>query len=196
MAAHALNPRRISIPAPPRGATRTARNGRFYPHISIPAPPRGATVPALAQLRRFLISIPAPPRGATIALKGVKRRKLFQFPPLREGRRQPPGFTRRFPYFNSRPSARGDVEANCKGDSTVISIPAPPRGATAAVDVVPLKPVISIPAPPRGATLRVFLCASGTRISIPAPPRGATPRSRRNAPQSFHFNSRPSARGD
>ena len=55
------------------------------------------------------ISIHAPPRGAT--LDGVHRVLilLFQFTPLREGRPAPPPNRRSAAYFNSRPSARGDV---------------------------------------------------------------------------------------
>ena len=41
---------------------------------------------------------------------------IFQFTPLREGRLKPAGFTRRLPYFNSRPSARGDLMADIHGN--------------------------------------------------------------------------------
>ena len=99
-----------------------------------------------------------------------------------------------------------------------ISIPAPPRGATAAHTAISACPApifqfpplregrpgavahrvnrrISIPAPPRGATARMFSREPTIVISIPAPPRGATwfaiaP------PTTSDFNSRPSARGD
>ena len=59
---------------------------------------------------------------------------LFQFPLLREGRRG--GLKTKIgkkSYFNSRPSAMGD-ERGCGIDvlARVISIHAPPRGATAA----------------------------------------------------------------
>ena len=81
--------RRISIHAPPRGATPPSHppNGRSV--ISIHAPPRGATDIANDWLQETLISIHAPPRGAT----GCQR------PPWR-GRQN----------FNSRPSARGDPD--------------------------------------------------------------------------------------
>ena len=101
----------ISIHAPPRGATQSARRScpackhfnsrpsargdRFHRpeehhlSISIHAPPRGATDIANDWLQETLISIHAPPRGAT----GCQR------PPWR-GRQN----------FNSRPSARGDPD--------------------------------------------------------------------------------------
>ena len=61
---------------------------------------------------------------------------IFQFTPLREGR---PSFTRTNGLetfdFNSRPSARGDLKDVMPGLSQyVISIHAPPRGATLTID--------------------------------------------------------------
>ena len=56
------------------------------------------------------ISIHAPPRGATYEAQATYAQSIFQFTPLREGR---PALARRqrisATYFNSRPSARGDV---------------------------------------------------------------------------------------
>ena len=123
----------ISIPAPPRGATlhgdfarprephfnsrSSARGNVLQPpcalvvDISIPAPPRGATEAASqAQVNAKLISIPAPPRRATGSAPSCPSRCL---------------------YFNSRPSARGDMHGVCWGYWNLISIHAPPRGATA-----------------------------------------------------------------
>ena len=54
----------------------------------------------------------------------------FQFTPLREGRRSNADCLRRCLYFNSRPSARGDADAQSVQESADISIHAPPRGAT------------------------------------------------------------------
>ena len=56
------------------------------------------------------ISIHAPPRGATIGYAFGAMPAAFQFTPLREGR---PGVLNRRKYqlyFNSRPSARGDIK--------------------------------------------------------------------------------------
>ena len=100
--------KKISIHAPPRGATsashsemasrifqftplregRRPRACRAAQHtISIHAPPRGATGPFKIFLIFFSISIHAPPRGATSA-GGLPAAPAV--------------------YFNSRPSARGD----------------------------------------------------------------------------------------
>ena len=165
----------ISIHAPPRGATitgsirrrgigfqftplregrqlqRGARNHRRA--ISIHAPPRGATGIAQAERPHGMISIHAPPRGATAA---------WTAPSFVAG------------YFNSRPSARGDVRRWRVRHGDGISIHAPPRGAT----------------PPEGFQL-LRRC-----ISIHAPPRGATRRAQVVGHVHRHFNSRPSARGD
>ena len=129
----------------------------------------------------------------------TQRRKpsKFQFTPLREGRRHSAGGNGNLLHFNSRPSARGDerfpVEVK---QPLVISIHAPPRGATSRLYGAGCVGAISIHAPPRGATVlrattseteqfqftplregrraeRVASAARGA-ISIHAPPRGAT----------------------
>ena len=78
------------------------------------------------------ISIHAPPRGATIAIHVSRRFEAFQFTPLREGRRRKHTFlVIGNSYFNSRPSARGDLRLNAQlTGGGHISIHAPPRGAT------------------------------------------------------------------
>ena len=144
----------ISIHAPPRGATcgrpPSPQSGR---PISIHAPPRGATLyqrettplqvgfqftPLREGRRPFRgrevlfrrISIHAPPRGATFSAFVQRQKALFQFTPLREGRRAPCWLRASSTYFNSRPSARGDQNARKKIRTPLISIHAPPRGAT------------------------------------------------------------------
>ena len=119
--------------------------------------------------------------------------------------------------FNSRPSARGDPEANISGLLMNISIHAPPRGATRALLRSGVQN-ISIHAPPRGATEKIAKKCEKGLISIHAPPRGATPvlpalfipetisihappRGATDLLNSVnrlcnYFNSRPSARGD
>ena len=124
----------ISIHAPPRGATpricsadykrgyfnsRPSARGDAGNHqkqakkanISIHAPPRGATLQSPVKRRQateFQFTPLREGRQGKQALQG--RRGKFQFTPLREGRPLP---ARRFPihsiYFNSRPSARGDL---------------------------------------------------------------------------------------
>ena len=102
----------ISIHAPPRGATGGCTRNHLFQGISIHAPPRGATSAAMSAM-----------------LKPAK----FQFTPLREGRRGAPSSRNAGRYFNSRPSARGDLAVHQQHARTVgISIHAPPRGATSA----------------------------------------------------------------
>ena len=104
----------------------------------------------------------------------------FQFTPLREGRRRSTVSRKwRQKNFNSRPSARGDWSACwCFYCKSVISIHAPPRGATSILlfrmsrnvfQFTPLREgrhsesksysdgAISIHAPPRGATEAIFM---------------------------------------
>ena len=102
--------RRISIHAPPRGATRAARTEQPHPLYFNSRPSARGDIPSMNATRRGF---------------------LFQFTPLREGRRAKP---RRsigiYFYFNSRPSARGDSMKVFMKESLRISIHAPPRGAT------------------------------------------------------------------
>ena len=148
-------------------------------------------------LGSYDISIHAPPRGATECGNFDKRPNQ---------------------HFNSRPSARGDVQFNMEGLMRGISIHAPPRGATrlsvsslrlmsisihapprgaTASPVEPSRvPNISIHAPPRGATIPDDVDRSADFISIHAPPRGATLSASARSGGWRNFNSRPSARGD
>ena len=100
-----------------------------------------------------MISIHAPPRGAT---SSASRRT-------------------RGTYFNSRPSARGDVFS----------------------DMLELLPNISIHAPPRGATRNGYACRVVMGIFQFTPLReGRHAAVVRGRESRHHFNSRPSARGD
>ena len=122
---------------------------------------------------------------------------LFQFTPLREGRLGATSGGSKFSInFNSRPSARGDAELLGRHYIGIISIHAPPRGATPVPRVqsantsnfnsrpsargdTSYRPeqrlyIISIHAPPRGATLTIDYVSGIIPISIHAPPRGAT----------------------
>ena len=165
--------------------------------ISIHAPPRGATCVGTSMTNCFTIFQFTPLREGRHTSNCISCFvDKFQFTPLREGRlgsqnvtRQrvqisihaPPRgatlirFFNRFPlYFNSRPSARGDGYCRARYEATFISIHAPPRGATQVRGLPP----------------------TDSRISIHAPPRGATATRYPHWYKPFHFNSRPSARGD
>ena len=187
----------ISIHAPPRGAThrggfnpdalyfnsRPSARGDNFPldigevggEISIHAPPRGATICASRLFWNRQISIHAPPRGATGAFCGIGTQSRFQFTPLREGRRTVKN-TRleRNIYFNSRPSARGDISVAL-------------RSSTSLFQFTPLR---------EGRRERVAQSNQQSIISIHAPPRGATEEEEKSMLMEINFNSRPSARGD
>ena len=111
--------------------------------------------------------------------RGDRRRRAcgwnceFQFTPLREGRLRRRHPQKRLADFNSRPSARGDVHGVCWGYWNLISIHAPPRGATT------LQPAT----PPR-CVFQFTPLREGRHV--PDQPAEPVP----------HFNSRPSARGD
>ena len=101
---------KISIHAPPRGATGKSEKQVKYASISIHAPPRGATLSMYNRCSGRYISIHAPPRGATyIGLNDKDEKRQFQFTPLREGR---------------------PTDERRKRPGRPISIHAPPRGAT------------------------------------------------------------------
>ena len=148
---------------------------------------------------RMAISIHAPPRGATCACRVVGGITIFQFTPLREGRRRSAGhLPARLKRFQFTPLREGRLllcpSARIK---RIISIHAPPRGATDVADgqcaggdafqFTPLREG-------RHAVV-VGLCA-GRHISIHAPPRGATMNTSPLLRLVKYFNSRPSARGD
>ena len=90
------------------------------------------------------------------------------------GRYVPRGCNWGTPYFNSRPSARGDASRHRRNERADISIHAPPRGATHPGHKVVSVGAISIHAPPRGATRWCCTVKMPSAISIHAPPRGAT----------------------
>ena len=169
--------RRISIHAPPRGATvlllevmecmiyfnsrpsargdaMASRASRSSGLISIHAPPRGATFRLQRDYHGALISIHAPPRGATFGLLLLLFDKAFQFTPLREGRR------------------RGDIERRQNGNQFQFT---PLReGRPGSVAVIPYRLLFQFTPLREGRR--------GRSAAVPA--------YRKN------FNSRPSARGD
>ena len=145
---------RISIHAPPRGATCWKSEKRLPMHFNSRPSARGDSAPHDC-CAACTISIHAPPRGATaVVAVAVCARK----------------------HFNSRPSARGDTVLGQRRRTRTISIHAPPRGATFADSANAERLVISIHAPPRGATAGGGTGRTEDEISIHAPPRGATTR--------------------
>ena len=101
--------RRISIHAPPRGATPVGM-AILPPKLFQFTPLREGRHCCATNIAKVKISIHAPPRGATNTSKIFSRIILFQFTPLREGRRIPVDTHSIEKDFNSRPSARGDAK--------------------------------------------------------------------------------------
>ena len=210
----------ISIHAPPRGATNTFSSSRrfasqfqFTPlregrpvtrwmkwsstNFNSRPSARGDVFSDLLELAPN-ISIHAPPRGATrIRQQHAALSGAFQFTPLREGR---PGggygiFLQSRPYFNSRPSARGDghpghirrklhdfnSRPSARGDParlcghtvSTISIHAPPRGATKIIANYMQRGRFQFTPLREGRPVEMSSIVSD-KISIHAPPRGAT----------------------
>ena len=99
------------------------------------------------------------------------------------------------PYFNSRPSARGDCAEKPRMFDTPISIHAPPRGATVRANCPAYCGVISIHAPPRGATGSAWVADEAWVFQF-TPLREGRPFHALSRRGLAYFNSRPSARGD
>ena len=121
----------ISIHAPPRGATHCCERMSTIVLFQFTPLREGRHKSFLQSGESGTISIHAPPRGATEYDKlRVLYHKIFQFTPLREGRRFGNRSANAFSHFNSRPSARGDIAYRVTKAECLISIHAPPRGAT------------------------------------------------------------------
>ena len=168
--------RQISIHAPPRGATNEVIRQRKKRNISIHAPPRGATtLPAAGILNRRHFNSRPSARGDGTVSKSALCVIRFQFTPLREGRRNsfPPRRASR--TFQFTPLREGRLLLVVFGAIvTIISIHAPPRGATEWFRGVP---------PARGH-FNSRPSARGDAMQTAASSRHS------------NFNSRPSARGD
>ena len=167
----------ISIHAPPRGATAGLGLAPLCPwHFNSRPSARGdpSLRPNSATLANYFNSRPSA-RGDYRRNFRCDAPPLFQFTPLREGRPDKKLWYTCRRYFNSRPSARGDPQEFSMRRAALISIHAPPRGATVRAAVTRrIVSVISIHAPPRGATVSMKLNMHTDAISIHAPPRGAT----------------------
>ena len=78
--------RKISIHAPPRGATLYTRAVCLCLDISIHAPPRGATVEIAKECAEYEFQFTPLREGRLTNFLHRNMMKLFQFTPLREGR--------------------------------------------------------------------------------------------------------------
>ena len=147
---------RISIHAPPRGATEEKNHDNAGKDDFNSRPSARGDGDVHGEAGRVVQFQFTPLReGRHGEADGHFRRFLFQFTPLREGRRLNACLASRRTYFNSRPSARGDFPGvresgrrenfnsrpSARGDTPgtsalhrrLISIHAPPRGATSEV---------------------------------------------------------------
>ena len=121
---------------------------------------------------------------------------IFQFTPLREGRLRVE-FTHAEQLISIHAPPRGATGDDGKQIAVVdISIHAPPRGATVPGKPVSLGTEHFNSRPSARGDAKALMDAVKAKISIHAPPRGATERSRRESGRRSYFNSRPSARGD
>ena len=101
---------RISIHAPPRGATSTSTSTSADTSISIHAPPRGATMRRIrAVCLPFNFNSRPSARGDVYNLWACVLVKISIHAPPRGATPAPCKGRLRGSYFNSRPSARGDA---------------------------------------------------------------------------------------
>ena len=123
--------KKISIHAPPRGATCQGAVQKIKPPFQFTPLREGRREDRKKLMNRISISIHAPPRGATCCRRAIRlqRRISIHAPPRGATASAMGGFTTKS-YFNSRPSARGDGADDHQLSAAQISIHAPPRGAT------------------------------------------------------------------
>ena len=182
---------------PLREGRRGGTQGNLYSRISIHAPPRGATGGLCGHDCRLgdFNSRPSA-RGDRTAAQNVVQGYLFQFTPLREGRRTWSKRANTPRYFNSRPSARGDARCNRQRRRGAYFNSRPSaRGDRPFRGREVLFRRISIHAPPRGATSRRPGVRASGKFQF-TPLREGRPAGRTTQYRRCYFNSRPSARGD
>ena len=119
---------------------------------------------------------------------------VFQYQPLHEGLpgRNPGTLRNRFQY---QPLHEGLLYSLRRGEIAALFQYQPlHEGLRDHALLLPDLRLISIPAPPRGASVSVVYFLAGIRISIPAPPRGAS-LGHTGFTVRHHFNTSPSTRG-
>ena len=159
-----------------RGDMEAAELAKMSQYISIHAPPRGATARTSALQARNAISIHAPPRGATLDMGTFTNAVLISI------HAPPRGATIKLPFQKFQ---RGLFQFTPLREGR----PIPGRNSAA--------PIIFQFTPLREGRPPIRAMIVGTlSISIHAPPRGATAGLGLAPLCPWHFNSRPSARGD
>ena len=144
-----------------RGDRNVGGSGQTGCRISIHAPPRGATVRVEAADGSLFISIHAPPRGATRAIRAILQSQDFNSRPSARGDARSPGKTRRVPLFQFTPLREGRPRDALHGAKPGQFQFTPLREGRRAQHR-PVRTVleISIHAPPRGAT-KSWTCWDG-----------------------------------
>ena len=166
--------KKISIHAPPRGATCQGAVQKIKPPFQFTPLREGRREDRKKLMNRISISIHAPPRGATCCRRAIRlQRRISIHAPPRGATCCEPLHQNRSKNFNSRPSARGDGIPHYVGRARHISIHAPPRGAT-----------------------WFPICWYSCQTFQFTPLREGRPERRKRNERVCHFNSRPSARGD
>ena len=141
--------------------------------ISIHAPPRGATRRFCERQSPVYFNSRPSARGDAIG-KPTFVMSVFQFTPLREGRPPMRWRMRSMGQFQFTPLREGRRRATGKPDVLLISIHAPPRGATRWRSGTPPPSDFNSRPSARGDANGGGVWRKKYRISIHAPPRGAT----------------------
>ena len=164
--------------------------------ISIHAPPRGATTEITRRRKSTLFQFTPLREGRRCIVHREGSGIVFQFTPLREGRRPDVPLHPVRSYFNSRPSARGDI-MYCRINRTSTHFNSRPsaRGDRMFRPKTPLC-LISIHAPPRGATGTASVAVPFFLFQFTPLREGRRLERRQLCCIKHDFNSRPSARGD
>ena len=134
---------------------------------------RGDAIYNKADFQYARISIHAPPRGATKRDGEKKEHIVFQFTPLREGRQSRQASSGSAWTFQFTPLREGRLEQTGLKKGELISIHAPPRGATFPWRLQCGAFLFQF-TPLREGRPNPLMISFSRSISIHAPPRGAT----------------------
>ena len=169
---------------------------RLAARISIHAPPRGATSRSSTGWTTAYFNSRPSARGDEFCVIRATDKSVFQFTPLREGRLVPENVSLLREHFNSRPSARGDPSYQGLDGHFSISIHAPPRGATSCRHATLYPSPTFQFTPLREGRPMVNAQYLLDVIFQFTPLREGRPNKERRIKTMKNFNSRPSARGD
>src|SRR5207248_455186 len=139
-------------PRAPEGRDQGSIRHRSPTRVSIHAPPRGATPGTYVAATGYGVSIHAPPRGATLTFIALLNTYMFQSTRPRGARRPGDSSWPSLPSFNPRAPEGRDAGFPCPDYSVAgVSIHAPPRGATGSRPAVAMQANSFQSTRPRGA---------------------------------------------